>query len=516
MKAALEKKLVFATAFCEGLCVLVVEIAGARALAPYYGSSLRVWTSQITATLLFLALGYGLGGRLSRKAGNWKLGLSFWVAGLWLALYPFLRTGVLSFTSAHAGVAGGSLLSAALLFGLPLLCLGAVSPLLIARLGAIEAGAGQAAGSLFFVNTLGGLAGGWLTALVLIPHLPLRLSLAGCGIFLALLGSFWGLLLRPKSKASAIAAPLTALALVFMSPSPSLSLDLGGIASKVDYRQSSGVGLIEVIDVGPYGRSLMIDGVTQGGMSKETGTSVYEFTEYLNFLSHRYHPHAKSALLLGLGSGLLAKQLVLRGLSVTAAEVEPTMEAVARDWFDMPAAVRVIPEDGRAWLNRTDEKYDLVFLDAFAGENAPWYLTTKEAMAQIKRCLNPGGRLLINSVARPQGSEGLKRLEANIMEAFGEGLVFLEAPHDAQKSDLINATLLAGVALKVSTEKFPSKVFQRIEPKLMELTEHVRPAVASNLVMTDDACDLDYAESPLRLEWRKLVIEVLGPKILTD
>ena len=44
------KRAILATAFLEGSSVLVVEIAGARALAPYFGSSLHVWTAQITAT----------------------------------------------------------------------------------------------------------------------------------------------------------------------------------------------------------------------------------------------------------------------------------------------------------------------------------------------------------------------------------------------------------------------------------------------------------------------------------
>ena len=64
------KKAILSTAFLEGLCVLIVEIAGARALAPFFGGSLTVWTAQITATLLFLALGYGLGGKLSRVASR--------------------------------------------------------------------------------------------------------------------------------------------------------------------------------------------------------------------------------------------------------------------------------------------------------------------------------------------------------------------------------------------------------------------------------------------------------------
>lgn len=516
MSPKTEKSLVLATAFGEGLTVLVIEIAGARALAPYYGSSLKVWTAQITATLLFLALGYGAGGRFSRKDAPWKLPATFWLAGLWLALYPFLRNAVLASTAAHAGVAFGAFLASALLFGLPLLCLGAVSPLLVARLDAIQKGAGSAAGALFFTNTLGGLAGGWLTALLLIPHLPLRVALSASGLFLVLLGSLWGLL-RRRSTGASWAAPLGALALMLLAPRPSASIPLNshGTVATIMLRQESGVGLIQVMDVGAYGRSLLIDGVTQGGMDKVSGTSAYEFTEYLNFLSYRYHPKATSALLLGLGSGLLAKQLVLRGVATSAAEVEPLMEGVARQWFDLPASVKVHAEDGRAYLNHCASTYDLVFLDAFAGENAPWYLSTREGLGAIKAVLNPGGRLLINSVTRSEGSEGLKRMEASLLDAFGEAVVYVDNPNDEERSHLTNATLVAGLGLKPTAGTCPSKVAARLEPKIAEFMKLGRKAVAGR-VMTDELSDLDYAESELRLEWRKLVFEALGPELLAD
>src|SRR5678815_2782860 len=121
---------VYLTAFVEGLIVIVVEIGGARALAPFYGTSLQVWTAQITMTLFFLALGYGVGGLLAKRVRSATLPALFGIAGGWLTLYPILRTPVLS-SSQSLGVAFGSLTGASILFGLPLMMLGAVSPVLV-------------------------------------------------------------------------------------------------------------------------------------------------------------------------------------------------------------------------------------------------------------------------------------------------------------------------------------------------------------------------------------------------
>src|SRR3954470_4930795 len=76
---------VYPTAFLEGASVIVVEIAGARALAPFFGTSLQVWTAQITVTLFFLAAGYGVGGLLAKRLRGATLPMLFALAGFWLA-----------------------------------------------------------------------------------------------------------------------------------------------------------------------------------------------------------------------------------------------------------------------------------------------------------------------------------------------------------------------------------------------------------------------------------------------
>ena len=130
-----------ATAFMTGIAGLLIEVVGARALAPFFGSSLMVWTAQITATLLFLALGYEAG-RICRHPSRWHLPVLLLITAAWLSLYPVLRSTVLGMSSAAMGVASGSFVSAIILFGLPLLCIGAVSPVLISYIDESRPGAG--------------------------------------------------------------------------------------------------------------------------------------------------------------------------------------------------------------------------------------------------------------------------------------------------------------------------------------------------------------------------------------
>jgi spermidine synthase len=507
---------ILVTAFLEGISVLVVEIAGARALAPYFGASLHVWTAQITATLLFLAVGYGLGGFLCRR-GPMTLSFVLWLAGAWLALYPVIRTSLLS-SLLPLGVAGGAFVASAVLFGPPLSCLGAVSPLLIARLGTRGIEGGQAAGSLFFTNTLGGLAGGWLTALVLIPHVPLRWVLAGTGVMLVVIGTLWARARGAAASSWLLPAACATLASLASTPVNALPTADGGRVINVVDRIQSPSGALHVLELPGTWRNLLLNGVDQGAIDLQTGSSYHPFSEYLSFAMHRYHPQAKRALLLGLGCGVLAKRLSGMGMDVTVAEIEPQVLKAARAYFGLPNAVRVVLADGRAFLATDRSHYDVVILDAFAGESAPWYLLTREALQAIAERLKPGGRVVINSVTLAEGAtEGLARLEATLLHVFGEAVVFIEPRLPMEADDVINATLVAGAALRPSDQPYPATMSLHVAPFIGDMNAiPPRPARRGGAIDSDEHSNLERADADLRLRWREKVMRTLSPALLQD
>ena len=76
--------------FCAGAGALATEIAAARLLAPYYGSSTIVWANVIGLVLAFLSLGYWLGGRVVDRHPSFRvLGRIVLGAGVLIALVPF-------------------------------------------------------------------------------------------------------------------------------------------------------------------------------------------------------------------------------------------------------------------------------------------------------------------------------------------------------------------------------------------------------------------------------------------
>ncbi|MBM3846008.1 MAG: hypothetical protein FJ405_06960, partial [Verrucomicrobia bacterium] len=118
----------YATAALNGAAILVIEILGAKMLAPYIGTSHFVWTAQISVTLLSLAIGYFIGGRWSdRSQGIGGLYAAMAGAAAYLALTLSVTESV-SYRCLDLGVKLGSIMAATFLFFVPLTLLAMTGP----------------------------------------------------------------------------------------------------------------------------------------------------------------------------------------------------------------------------------------------------------------------------------------------------------------------------------------------------------------------------------------------------
>src|SRR6266699_3545678 len=161
--------------FVAGASSLAVDLSASRLLAPYFGTSLFVWANLIGLILLYLTIGYYLGGRLAdRFPRPTVLYLLTTSAAFLIGLIPFISRPILgwslsSFAIYSISVFYGSLVSVILLFAIPMILLGCVSPFAI-RLSIDKLGkSGRIAGQLYAISTAGSILGTFLPALWLIP-----------------------------------------------------------------------------------------------------------------------------------------------------------------------------------------------------------------------------------------------------------------------------------------------------------------------------------------------------------
>ena len=175
--------------FICGAIVMSFEILGSRVLAPNFGSSVFAWGSLISTFLAGLSGGYYLGGKAAdRQPSTRKLaGLVLCPAFLFLA-FPLYSAPVASWVfDLDLGIRWGPLLASLLLFFLPSLFLGAVSPY-TAKLAICSLHtSGKTIGTLYALSTLGSIVGTLATSFYLITIAGVKvLIMAQGGILLAI------------------------------------------------------------------------------------------------------------------------------------------------------------------------------------------------------------------------------------------------------------------------------------------------------------------------------------------
>jgi len=148
-------------AFVGGFVIMALELLGGRMLAPYFGSSVHVWGSLITVFMLSLAIGYLVGGRWSlSKPSLRRFALIFVVGALLLApLVPWTIPALEWVFERVEDPRYGSLLGAGMLFVVPTVLLGTISPYSVRLLVEETRHSGHIAGTLYFVSTLGSALG---------------------------------------------------------------------------------------------------------------------------------------------------------------------------------------------------------------------------------------------------------------------------------------------------------------------------------------------------------------------
>ncbi|HMU67776.1 MAG TPA: fused MFS/spermidine synthase, partial [Cellvibrionaceae bacterium] len=147
--------LVFASAFVAGFVVMVLEMLGGRIIAPWFGGDIYVWGSIITVFMLALSLGYLIGGRWSlHNASLRRYGLIFLGAGLLILPVVFIAQPIMAaIFDRIVDARYGSLAASLLLFLLPSIVMGMVSPYSVRLLTQSRESSGASAGVLYFVST---------------------------------------------------------------------------------------------------------------------------------------------------------------------------------------------------------------------------------------------------------------------------------------------------------------------------------------------------------------------------
>src|SRR5262252_34215 len=400
----------YAGAFITGAIVMSFEMLGSRYLNPYFGSGIYTWASLISTVLAALTAGYFAGGRIADRYPSARvLGAAVLIGSAFILALPSFSTVLLeALLDAIDDIKAGSLASAFVLMFFPVAFYGAYSPFAIRLLLRSTHASGGVSGGVYAISTAGSIVGTLGTTFLLIPAIGTRaitFSLGSAGVACAL-----ALIAFPAHRRSAQMGALLGIPLLgtfvatVAGPSAARSaeiFDRATLLAREDGQLAHIEGQYNEIFVIKRGNELLMTARLKGWNYTESRINLADPdvipANYLRMMTAAlaYAPQVDTVLLVGLGGGVLTNYV---GHFLPHARIDSVVIDAAKVWFGVKETerMRIVESDGRVFLNRNSNLYDVALIDAYIGGAVPFHLMTKEFYALLKRRLAPGGAAVFN------------------------------------------------------------------------------------------------------------------------
>jgi len=404
--------------FAAGFSSLGVELTAARLLAPFFGTSTLVWANVIGLTLLYLSVGYWLGGRIAdrwptqRALGGVVLVAAASIATLPFATRPLLTLATDAFADVSAGVLISSFVAVLLAFAVPITALGAVAPWAIRLSVTSVEEAGRVSGRLYALSTVGSLLGTFVSVLLLVPWIGTRRTL----LVLALILAAAALPLLPRL---AFLVPV-GIALLLLVPEQGVKAAPG---DHVVWEGESAYQFVQVVDDQQGERVLRLnEGWAKHSVKVGSSGLVGGYWDRLTCLPVAIdRPLGGDLAVLGNAGGTTAVQYARfwPTWQIDGVEIDPTVTDVGYRYLGMGEAHLTVHEaDARPWLDATTQRFDGIIVDAYRQPYIPFHLVTQEFFELVRDRLNPGGAVMINVGSPPGHNEALNRIAQTMASVF--------------------------------------------------------------------------------------------------
>ncbi len=397
--------------FVSNTCLMMMQLVASRLVAPLIGVSLYTWTSLIGVMLAGISLGNYLGGRLADRAAS---------RATLAAVLIF--NGVVELAVLGIFVQFGSRLGLvpvdglplivrmalfyAMLFFLPSLALGLISPLVIKLTLRDLAHTGRAMGRIASASTIGNILGTFAAGYVLISLFGTRMVLLGIGLTLLALG-LW---VAASGRATVPLRTLSLASVLALLVAPNVTYAPVRDAIRGSCQRETNYFCIRVRDDekdGKQYRVLTLDRLVHSYVALDDPTELrYQYekvgAEVSDFLAKR--DGRIDAFFIGGGGYSLPKYLeaVHPGGAIDVAEIDPGVTETAYDQLGLSreTKIRSINDDARLYLATAPptQRYNFVLGDAFNDFSVPYHLTTHEFNALVRNHMTDDGIYMLNLI----------------------------------------------------------------------------------------------------------------------
>lgn len=498
--------LLYLCVFIGGVSTLGAEMTASRLLGNVFGTSNLVWANVIGLILLYLSVGYVVGGRWADRSPYPRTFYSIFVWSAFLvALIPLVARPVLSaaaaaMVGAEASLVVGSFIAIMVLFALPITLLGCVSPFAIRLAVKDISDSGKTSGRIYAISTIGSLLGTFLPVLVLIPELGTFRTFLLFAALLYIVGFIGLLRVKPTSALKTLWMPVViAVASALVLSGPLRSAQAG---ATILFDDESAYNYIQVQEDSAGNRYLYLN---EGqGIHSQWHPDQIAFGRTWDFFmvgpyfnAPPYVPaDVDSLALIGLAAGTIARQYihVYGDIPIDGIEIDPDIIRAGAEFFDMNEekmpSLKVYAQDGRYMLRHLDTRYSVVGIDAYRPPYIPAHLTTVEYFEEIRRHLTDDGVVVINVGRTPTDRRLIDAMTTTLLQVY-PSVHAMDVPYSfntilvATVQPTTSANLLENLAL------LPPDTNPTLINALTLGAASLVPTQTSDIIFTDDRAPIE-------------------------
>jgi spermidine synthase len=159
-------------------------------------------------------------------------------------------------------------------------------------------------------------------------------------------------------------------------------------------------------------------------------------------------------LVIGLGGGSIPKkvQKEFPKMEIDAVEIDPEVVKLAKEYFHVKenSQMRLHAQDGRLFLTRTQNQYDIILIDAYFTDAMPFHLTTKQFFELAQKKLTPNGIIVANLISAVTGPSGkiARAVVRTQRQVFPQTYVFA-----ARRADNVSLDTIQNVIVVATRDK---------------------------------------------------------------
>lgn len=385
---------IYTSVSLSGACVMIFELAGARMIGPYFGTSIYVWTNVIGVILASLSLGYYIGGHKADEQDAHRLLAScLGATGLSVLLSLLIHDTVLrNLANLVSDPRFGGLYASLILFALPSIFFGSISPIATRLMLKSLEETGKVTGKIGAISTIGSLIGTFVGGFILIPYLGVQQVMLSVGVLMLVLSAIFSI--QHFLKFAGLGTIIIALHCFF--PQIAHGERFSTLYNDVLIYETSD-------ELGDSIRIMQVNNHIGSAQYLHSDDLVYPYLRQFR-MDQQLVPGFTHTLTIGGAACSYPRELLMKydDVTVDVIEIDGKLIELAHSHFDLPYSSRLktYSQDGRYFIQHTDKTYDVVYLDAFNDlRSIPFQLTTQEFFTEIERILDSEGAVLINALS---------------------------------------------------------------------------------------------------------------------